>query len=196
MTRAPGAVTFRWPSGTPFDSGALCLDLVHTGGPGALAHWERLHTPADLREWVRDGPPALPVSGVSDADLVATRALREVVRALLQAAAAGAPLPVRAGRAVNAAAAVPPPIPRLRRDGTVRWVAPVPVSAVLSVLARDALDVLAEPASGRLKECAAHDCPLLFVDDSRTGSRRWCSMQRCGNRSKVRAQRARAESSG
>src|SRR4028119_193656 len=60
MPRAPGAVTFRWPSGTPFDSGALCLDLVYTGGPGDLAHWERLHTPEDLREWVHSGPPGPP----------------------------------------------------------------------------------------------------------------------------------------
>jgi predicted RNA-binding Zn ribbon-like protein len=69
---------------------------------------------------------------------------------------------------------------------------PVSVASVLSVLARDALEVLGGSGAGRLKQCAAHDCPLLFVDDSRAGSRRWCSMQRCGNRSKVRAQRARS----
>jgi predicted RNA-binding Zn ribbon-like protein len=32
----------------------------------------------------------------------------------------------------------------------------------------------------------------VFYDESRAGSRRWCSMQRCGNRAKVRAHRQRA----
>ena len=32
---------------------------------------------------------------------------------------------------------------------------------------------------------------LLFVDQSRPGSRRWCSMQRCGNLAKVRSYRDR-----
>ncbi|WFR67367.1 CGNR zinc finger domain-containing protein [Curtobacterium flaccumfaciens] len=31
----------------------------------------------------------------------------------------------------------------------------------------------------------------MFYDSSRGGTRRWCSMQRCGNRAKVRAHRAR-----
>jgi predicted RNA-binding Zn ribbon-like protein len=31
----------------------------------------------------------------------------------------------------------------------------------------------------------------VFRDESRTANRRWCSMQRCGNRAKVRAHRAR-----
>ena len=34
--------------------------------------------------------------------------------------------------------------------------------------------------------------PDLFHDVSRSGARRWCSMQRCGNRHKVRQHRARA----
>ncbi|MFE7743242.1 CGNR zinc finger domain-containing protein [Nocardia sp. NPDC057455] len=36
---------------------------------------------------------------------------------------------------------------------------------------------------------AAGDCGLLFVDASRPGRRRWCSMDRCGNLSKVRRYR-------
>jgi predicted RNA-binding Zn ribbon-like protein len=32
---------------------------------------------------------------------------------------------------------------------------------------------------------------MIYRDESRTGTRRWCSMQRCGNRAKVRAHRAR-----
>ncbi|NEE48667.1 CGNR zinc finger domain-containing protein, partial [Streptomyces sp. SID8455] len=42
-----------------------------------------------------------------------------------------------------------------------------------------------------IRTCGADDCRLLFVDTSRPGKRRWCSMERCGNRHKVRAHRAR-----
>ncbi|MFE7130281.1 CGNR zinc finger domain-containing protein [Streptomyces sp. NPDC057638] len=53
--------------------------------------------------------------------------------------------------------------------------------------------VLTGPHAHRVRVCAAHDCQLLFADTSRPGRRRWCSMERCGNREKVRAHRARPE---
>jgi hypothetical protein len=66
-------------------------------------------------------------------------------------------------------------------------VAPVPPSAVTH-------DVAGTPTDhgSRLGRCAAPDCGLVFFDASRGGTRRWCAMQRCGNREKVRAHRARA----
>jgi predicted RNA-binding Zn ribbon-like protein len=39
--------------------------------------------------------------------------------------------------------------------------------------------------------CEGDDCYLMFFDTSRPGNRRWCSMQRCGNRHKVGAYRSR-----
>lgn len=38
----------------------------------------------------------------------------------------------------------------------------------------------------RLRGCAGEHCGWLFVDDSRNGTRRWCSMRDCGNRAKAR----------
>jgi predicted RNA-binding Zn ribbon-like protein len=43
----------------------------------------------------------------------------------------------------------------------------------------------------RLKVCPADECLWAFYDRSRNRSRTWCSMGECGNRSKVRAFRAR-----
>ena len=43
----------------------------------------------------------------------------------------------------------------------------------------------------RLKICPADDCQWAFYDTSRNRSKRWCSMEVCGNRSKVRAHRDR-----
>lgn len=42
-----------------------------------------------------------------------------------------------------------------------------------------------------LKECADDDCHSVFFDRSKNHSGRWCSMQSCGNRNKVRAWRER-----
>ena len=39
---------------------------------------------------------------------------------------------------------------------------------------------------------AADDCAVVFVDTSRPGSRRWCSMERCESRHMVRTHRARS----
>jgi len=36
-----------------------------------------------------------------------------------------------------------------------------------------------------LKKCNNHKCSLIFIDTSKNHSRRWCSMEACGNRSKV-----------
>ncbi|NUP00309.1 MAG: CGNR zinc finger domain-containing protein, partial [Nonomuraea sp.] len=48
----------------------------------------------------------------------------------------------------------------------------------------------------RIRECAGDNCPLVFVDTSRPGARRWCAMERCGNRHKLRALRARQAGAG
>jgi predicted RNA-binding Zn ribbon-like protein len=66
------------------------------------------------------------------------------------------------------------------------------VAACLSTIARDAIDLLSGPLAGRVRECAAPDCALLFVDKSRPGRRQWCSMEGCGNRRKTRAYRRRS----
>jgi predicted RNA-binding Zn ribbon-like protein len=67
----------------------------------------------------------------------------------------------------------------------------VRATQALSTLAPEMIDLLSGPLSGRIRECASDNCALVFVDSSRPGARRWCAMQRCGNRDKLRALRAR-----
>ena len=62
----------------------------------------------------------------------------------------------------------------------------------LSELARQAVELFAPRSASVSGECAADDCEIVFYDDSRSDNRRWCSMQRCGNRAKVRKHRAKA----
>jgi predicted RNA-binding Zn ribbon-like protein len=58
------------------------------------------------------------------------------------------------------------------------------------------IDLLTGPLSGRFRECARATCPMVFVDSSRPGTRRWCAMERCGNREKARTLRARRTREG
>ncbi|ADB30337.1 protein of unknown function DUF1470 [Kribbella flavida DSM 17836] len=50
-------------------------------------------------------------------------------------------------------------------------------------VAHQAYVLLTGPDLPRVKRCAA--CPWLFVDGSRNGSRRWCSMEICGTSQKI-----------
>lgn len=41
-------------------------------------------------------------------------------------------------------------------------------------------------SNNRLRPCSNHSCILWFLDSSKGGRRRWCSMERCGNRAKAK----------
>jgi predicted RNA-binding Zn ribbon-like protein len=43
----------------------------------------------------------------------------------------------------------------------------------------------------RYRACANETCRFTFYDDSKPGTRRWCSMELCGGRAKARAFRLR-----
>ncbi|MDF1792535.1 MAG: CGNR zinc finger domain-containing protein [Thalassobaculaceae bacterium] len=69
------------------------------------------------------------------------------------------------------------------------------LAVLKAALARSAADLLVDSARlARVKECHGHGCGWLFVDESRAGNRRWCSMQTCGNREKARAHYRRTRS--
>jgi predicted RNA-binding Zn ribbon-like protein len=46
---------------------------------------------------------------------------------------------------------------------------------------------------GRLRPCANPECRLFLLDESRSGTARWCSMATCGNRLKARRHHARGK---
>jgi predicted RNA-binding Zn ribbon-like protein len=62
----------------------------------------------------------------------------------------------------------------------------------LWAIARSASDLLrSQEDLPRVRECGSATCEWLFVDKSRNHSRRWCDMNDCGNRAKVRRFRQR-----
>lgn len=50
---------------------------------------------------------------------------------------------------------------------------------------RSIADTLAAYPLERIRACEHEDCVLQFVDTSKAGKRRWCSMEMCGNRHKA-----------
>ena len=52
-------------------------------------------------------------------------------------------------------------------------------------IVRSATNLLTSADFDRLRECEGEGCGWLFLDTTRNHSRRWCSMQSCGNRAKV-----------
>ncbi len=70
---------------------------------------------------------------------------------------------------------------------------PVPVGsaadALASLVALDALQLLASGELTTLRRCANPDCVLLFLAENER--RKWCSMRLCGNRAKVARHQAR-----
>jgi predicted RNA-binding Zn ribbon-like protein len=61
---------------------------------------------------------------------------------------------------------------------------PTELESPLWAVADSAYSLLTSPRLSRLKRCAG--CPWLFIDQSKNGSRRWCSMEFCGTDQKIR----------
>ncbi|MFE1234963.1 CGNR zinc finger domain-containing protein [Streptomyces sp. NPDC058745] len=203
MTEPATGMTLRHRDGQRFrfDAGALCLELLLTGGPGPVAaHYEVLDRVEGLLDWIRECrlAPGLDVT-VTAPELAAVRDVRDALWRLAEARASGAAwdrCDPRDLGIVNAAAAHPPLVARITADGTRAWAPGATGTGLLATLARDAVDLLTGPHADRIRVCGSGNCALLFVDTSRPGRRRWCSMDRCGNRHKVRAHRARTHPEG
>jgi predicted RNA-binding Zn ribbon-like protein len=78
------------------------------------------------------------------------------------------------------------------RDGyALRDNAASPIDRFRNDVARDAAGLLTGDPQ-RIKRCPNHECLWLFYDTSKNLSRRWCAMDDCGTRDKVRRFRERA----
>lgn len=180
-----------------FDAGSFSLELLLTGGPGRYRQFEILHSPADLTTWLTDSKLAAHAP-LTERDLLITgpqldriRVFRDALWTVAAALAHGGTPPAAELERINDAVR-PGPTPLIDLATRARrWAAPVTGDQVLGHAACDAVDLVTGDRTDRLRECGADDCQLLFLDTSRPGNRRWCSMQRCGNRTKVRSYRTR-----
>lgn len=62
---------------------------------------------------------------------------------------------------------------------------------LVAVIADTAVNFLTTTDLRYVKQCGNGECIRYFIDTSKNHSRRWCSMEGCGNRMKARAHYAR-----
>ncbi len=191
----------------------LCLDFCNTVDSHHRAQpKEYLKTYADLLDWSRHSgaltaPEARALTGIAadQAEIAAggltrARSLRALLFRIFAAAAAGQPVLPADLAALNALLTETPARAAITATGRgFGWLWAGPDEAperMLWPVIWSAAELLTSPDLSRVRECAGEGCSWLFLDTSRNGTRRWCSMLDCGNRAKVRRHynRSRADS--
>jgi predicted RNA-binding Zn ribbon-like protein len=172
-----------------FDAGSVAIDFAYAGGFGNAP--ESLLSTTALDGWLWTRFPS--VEGKStERDLADAQVLQRSLARLIVATSVGGNRAPDDIDVINLFAATPDIPPSIaggaRQAGRTR----ARVGQALSAITREAIGLFSSANADRIRACAASDCDLIFYDDSRSNNRRWCSMQRCGNRAKVRAHRERA----
>jgi predicted RNA-binding Zn ribbon-like protein len=194
-----------------FCGGHLALDFTNTVGSRGDAPEEHLRTLGDLAAWAE----ARRVLSHADAHRM-SRAASQKPAAARAALARAVTLREALYRVIAAAAAARQPstadldilnahlhaaFSRLQlasRSHRLELVdggdhVRTPDEAILTPVVRAAVELLTSDAITRVRLCADESCAWLFLDTTRSHTRRWCDMKSCGNRSKVRRFRHNTE---
>ncbi len=188
----------------------LCLEFVNTLAWRGSAREESLHGFTDLARWCAangmlagDGADRAARWAEKNADEARvvfgeSIALREALYRIFFAAAEHRPPGDGDIGLVNRALAGAPARRILaHRDRGFGWRIEregFSAPALLGPVLWSAGDLIVGPDAARLRHCANDRCLWLFLDDSKNGSRRWCSMQSCGNRAKAHRHYVRMKS--
>jgi predicted RNA-binding Zn ribbon-like protein len=191
------------------EAGRLCLEFANTlDWHGSDHPEETLHSYTDLLRWsasrkvVDAGEAALLQDQAEHEPELALQIyrqaldLREAIYRTFSSLAAGGEPTLDDLDVLNESLARA--FPHLRIAGQAqafgwRWVNPEgALDRPLWDVALSAARLLESDELDRVRECAdEHGCGWMFMDTSRNRSRRWCSMEGCGNRAKARRHYAR-----
>jgi predicted RNA-binding Zn ribbon-like protein len=193
-----------WRDGFLFVGNYLALDFLNTrpvqnGEPmellsdfSALLRWFQAAGLLNSREMVslqrQSGE-----SASARRTLYAMRQFRERLRKEILAWEGGADVHRATLDELNQRMAAYPMLSKLKAVGNLSsmelWFEPRQPEDLFAPLAHSAATLFAEADWSRVRRCG--QCVLHFYDTSKKGTRRWCSMQLCGNRLKVAAYAAR-----
>ncbi len=180
----------------PFIAGHVALDFVNTaeerGHPDA---GEAIHTPTDLRLW-GERCELLARSGADDGDDAELRSAVEVRELLYRLLLARVQDRRPAGTDLDRLAALVSlayQAGSLEQDvtGALTWAwDPSQLSTIRHTVVTAAVELLARTPPARLKQCPGEHCGWFFLDLTKRGNRRWCSMSECGQDAKTARRRA------
>jgi len=204
MDQAGTIRTSDWKDGFLFVGNQLALDFVNTrpvqNGEAmellpdfpALLRWFQaasLLTSREAANLQQQWGPSIRARNV----LEAMRALRERLRKEILSWEGGGAVHHSTGDELNRLMAEHPMRTRLKKMGhapsTELWFDSRKPEDLFAPLAHGAATLFANVDRNRIRKC--DQCVLHFHDTSKKGTRRWCSMQLCGNRLKVAAYAAR-----
>lgn len=186
-----------------FDSGNLVLDFANTAEFHASEHpIEYLQTYSDLVNWSQDAG-LLNRSEAEELSLLEEKQPQEAARVLTRALTLRGSIYAMLSAVAHQEQLNEAELSRFNRflaeslrntkvshnsEGfTWEWEADEPgFDRVLWTIAREAANLITSKEIKRVGECADdRGCGYLFIDTSRNHSRRWCSMESCGNRAKA-----------
>ncbi len=193
--------------------GAPCLSFANTLDWHASAQpVETLHDYGDLVSWAQQIHLLSPTAG-ADLLTLAEQQRADATRVYSTAIALREAI-YRTFRAINpVTAALPTDLALINQhyraatnqlelvtsDNTFCWrwsTLCAALDAPLWPVAWSTVELLTSPWLARVKICEdVRGCGFLFIDTSKNRSRRWCSMESCGNRAKVQRHRARRSAS-
>lgn len=171
-----------------FISGNLALDFVNTVGDRLSQSRDYFRSDEDLRAWSRlAGLSGVPSKGVALKDALR---LRESLYGIFRASFESRRIPVRDLAVLNALAQRSRASWKLQKgkNGFAwRWTGAGGISYSLGRIAEAAVELLLSSDLDLIRQCNDRNCGWLFIDHSQGQRRRWCSMQDCGNRAKVKS---------
>lgn len=170
-------------------NGAPWLDLLaQLAGRYRERQVDAIDNPTALREWLREYELE-PTGAIGPADVELFGTVREALHRTTVAMlhdGRGAAADVRV---LAHTLEADHPISIRATDDGLTVARPATAAEALARLVRDAVQDLAGARRTHLHACGDDTCSGIFLDYS--GRRRWCSDERCGNRIRVRAHRAR-----
>ncbi|TDC53574.1 hypothetical protein E1212_05210 [Jiangella ureilytica] len=166
---------------------ALCLDFANTVNARPVVRRDWLATPEQAVTWARAA--GHPVDGDRSLAFTLPRArdLRETVYRVFRPLAHGERPAQDDVDEIHAVHAEGVAHARFIDNGAsfrLSWAAPQTMRVLLWEVAASAVGLLTQGPLERLGECPS--CRWVFLDTSKNGRRRWCSMATCGTRDKSR----------
>ncbi len=167
----------------------LAVDFINTSIVDRGNEIELLEDVDDLIRWGHSAGLSVRIDVDGPCRLSSVKELRDAIRSLFSAKLDDEPAPTDALGILNQW--LPKGVVEKRLEEIEGQFVMSPLHHELSVdmllgyVATEAALLLSSSHLAKLKRCANPKCVLMFLDVSRSGKRRWCSMDLCGNRSKA-----------